>query len=85
MPFIVLKRPFTEFLTQNPNNMLIYRYSKGKVVNTMKKIKDFIVKYGNPFAKFAFAFNIAAIGFGCHYFFHEPEVPKELMEYKKNE
>ncbi len=51
----------------------------------MKKIKDFIIKYGNPFAKFAFAFNIAAIGFGCRYFFHEPEVPKELMEYKKNE
>lgn len=65
--------------------MLIYKYSKGKVVNTMKKIKNFIVKYGNPFTTFAFAFNVRALTGGCRYFFHEPEVPKELMKYRKNE
>lgn len=65
--------------------MLIYRYSKRKVVNTMKKVKNFIIKYGSSFAAFAFIFNIMAINPFCRYFFHEPEVPKELMEYKKNE
>lgn len=65
--------------------MLKYRYSKGKVVNTMKRIKKFIVKYGSTFAAFAFIFNIMAILPRCVYFFHESEVPKELMKYKKNE
>lgn len=65
--------------------MLIYRYSKGKAENTMEKIKKIIVKYGSPFAAFAFIFNVTALGNYCHYFFHEPEVPKELMKYKKNE
>lgn len=51
----------------------------------MKKIKNFIVRFGNPFASFAFAFNVRALTGGCRYFFHEPEVPKELMQYKKNE
>lgn len=50
----------------------------------MKKIKNFIIRYGSSFASFAFIFNIMAIGFGCRYFFHEPEIPKELMDYKKN-
>lgn len=51
----------------------------------MKKIKNFIVKYGNPFTTFAYAFNVRAFTGNCHYFFHEPKVPKELMEYKKKE
>ena len=51
----------------------------------MKKIKNIIVKYGSSFAAFAFIFNIMAILPRCVYFFHEPEVPKELMKYKKNE
>mgnify|MGYP002497251491 FL=1 len=51
----------------------------------MKRIKKFIVKYGSPFAAFAFIFNIMAILPRCVYFFHESEVPKELMKYKKNE
>lgn len=51
----------------------------------MKKVKNFIVKYGSSFAAFAFIFNIMAILPRCVYFFHEPEIPKELMEYKKNE
>lgn len=49
----------------------------------MKKIKNFIVKYGSSFAAFAFIFNVMALGNYCRYFFHEPEVPKELMEYRK--
>ena len=51
----------------------------------MKKIKNFIVKYGSSFAAFAFIFNIMAIRPFCRFFFHEPKVPEELMEYKKNE
>lgn len=50
----------------------------------MKKIKKFIIKYGSSLAAFAFAINVLAIGGPCRFFFHEPEVPKELMEYKKN-
>ena len=51
----------------------------------MKKIKNFIIKYGSSFAAFAFVVNVLAIGNNCRFFFHEPEVPKEFMEYKKNE
>lgn len=50
----------------------------------MKKIKEIIIKYGNTFAAFAFMFNIMAILPRCIYFFHEPEVPKELLAYKKD-
>lgn len=50
----------------------------------MKKIKNFIVKYGSSFAAFAFIFNVMAINPFCSFFFHEPEVPKELTEYMKN-
>ncbi len=50
----------------------------------MKKIQKFIIKYGSSFAAFAFIFNVMAIGKNCRFFFHEPEVPKELMAYKKD-
>lgn len=44
-----------------------------------------LISYGSSFAAFAFIFNIMAINPFCRYFFHEPDIPKELMEYKKNE
>ncbi len=50
----------------------------------MKKIKEFIIKYGSSLAAFAFVVNTLAIGKNCRFFFHEPEVPKELMAYKKD-
>ena len=49
----------------------------------MKKLKEMIIKYGSTLAACAFAINVFAIGGNCRFFFHEPEVPKELMAYKK--
>lgn len=51
----------------------------------MKKIKEFIIKYGSSLAAFAFVVNVLAIGNNCRFFFYQPEVPKELMEYKQDE
>lgn len=50
----------------------------------MKRIKNYIVKYGSSLAAVAFIFNAMAIRPFCVFFFHEAEVPEELMEYKKN-
>ena len=51
----------------------------------MKKVKNIIIKYGSTLAACAFVFNFMAIRPFCNFFFHEPEVPKELMEYKKSD
>lgn len=50
----------------------------------MKKVKNIIIKYGSTLAACAFAINVFAINPFCKFFFHEPEVPKELTEYKKD-
>ncbi len=50
----------------------------------MKKVKEIITKYGSTLTACAFAINLFAIGGTCRFFFHEPEVPKELMSYKKD-
>ncbi len=50
----------------------------------MKKIKEFIIKYGSSLAAFALIVNVLAIGKNCRFFFCQPEVPKELMAYKKD-
>lgn len=50
----------------------------------MKKIKELIIKYGSTLTAFAFMVNAMMINGTCRYFFHEPEVPKELMSYKRD-
>lgn len=50
----------------------------------MKKVKELIIKYGSTLAACAFTINIFAANPFCKFIFHEPRVPKELLEYKKN-
>lgn len=50
----------------------------------MKKLKEMIIKYGSTLAACAFVLNVMALRPFCTFFFHEPEVPKELMAYKKD-
>lgn len=50
----------------------------------MKKVKEMIIKYGGTFTAFSFIISALAINGNCWFFFHEPEVPKELMAYKKD-
>lgn len=50
----------------------------------MKKVKDIIIKCGSTLSAFAFVLNVMAINGNCWFFFHEPEIPKELMSYKKD-
>lgn len=45
----------------------------------MKKIKELIIKYGSTLTAFAFMVSAMMINGTCRYFFHDPEVPKELV------
>ena len=50
----------------------------------MKKLKNIIIKCGSNLAACALVLNLMAISGNCWFFFHEPEVPKELLAYKKD-
>ncbi|MBQ5318901.1 MAG: cyclic lactone autoinducer peptide [Oscillospiraceae bacterium] len=50
----------------------------------MKKVKEIIIKYGSTLTACVFTISALAINTTCCFFFHEPEVPKELLEYRKD-